>query len=117
MPDWWELAHFGGPTNAVATDHGDGDTHSNISEYIACTDPTNETSYLKITNAVAVVTGFMVEWEPVVSGRWYHVQWTNELTNSFMNLSPDIEFPQNRYTDTVHHAEAAGFYQVDVRLK
>ena len=37
--------------------------------------------------------------------------------NVFNPISPVILYPQNSYTDTVHAAEASGFYKVEVQLQ
>jgi T5SS/PEP-CTERM-associated repeat protein len=117
MPDGWELDHFGNPTNGVATDNPDLDPHNNIKEYIAGSDPNSSNSYFRITNAAPVAAGFMIEWAPCISNRWYGVNWVNELTNGFTPIAPGIEFPQNSYTDAVYGADDAGFYQIEVQLK
>jgi len=117
IPDWWELKYFGGITNCVATDHTDSDVQNNGEEYIAGTDPTNGASFFGFTNAASVATGFVIQWDPSVEGRAYSVGWTNDLSGTFTSMVSGIEFPQNSYTDTLHGAEGAGFYKVDVQLK
>ena len=39
------------------------------------------------------------------------------MTNAFTPMATNILYPQDRYTDTVHQAEACGFYRVDVELQ
>ncbi|MFN8200910.1 MAG: M12 family metallo-peptidase, partial [Nakamurella multipartita] len=39
LPNDWELAFFGGVTNALPSAHGDTDSFTNLQEYIAATDP------------------------------------------------------------------------------
>lgn len=46
LPDYWELLHFGDPTNAVPSAHDDDDTFDNGEEYIADTIPTDGDSCL-----------------------------------------------------------------------
>ena len=41
LPDYWELAWFGGVTNGIATVDSDGDGLSNGEEYVCGTDPTD----------------------------------------------------------------------------
>ncbi|MCF7864172.1 MAG: hypothetical protein K9L89_05225, partial [Kiritimatiellales bacterium] len=57
--------------------------------------------------------GFEVSWN-AVDGLAYSVLWTPNLTNSFQTLQSGIEPPQNSYTDTVHAAQSAGFYRVEM---
>ena len=113
LPDDWERAYLG--YNTGPADNADGDASSNGDEYVAGTDPTDPGSYFTVTNAYPA-TGFVIEW-PAVTGRWYQVNWSPVLTNSFESLQDFIEYPQDSYTDTVHDAESAGFYQVEVRLQ
>ncbi len=117
IPDWWELLYFGGITNCIGTDHADSDLQNNGEEYITGTDPTNGASFFGFTNAVPMVAGFVIQWDPSVSNREYAVSWTNDLSGTFTSLVSGIEFPQNSYTDTVHGAEGGGFYKVEVQLK
>jgi hypothetical protein len=115
LPNGWEQEFFGGITAAEPSGHADSDLHDNLAEWIAGTDPLDGGSFFAITN-VAASSGFVVEW-PAVTGRWYTVLWAPELTNTTQVLQDDLEYPQHSYTDTVHDAEATGFYQVEVRLK
>ena len=39
LPDWWELAHFGSTTGANANADPDADLHTNLTEYLAGSDP------------------------------------------------------------------------------
>jgi len=117
MPDWWEQDNFGNPTNATATGNPDLDPHKNLDEFIAGSDPNSSNSYLRITNAVPVTGGFMVEWAPCISNRGYTVNWSGKLTNGFSAIYTGIQFPQNSHTDTAHSTEENGFYKVDVQLK
>jgi len=99
---------------ASANPDSDDDGSSDVNEYIAGTNPSNSASYFAITNWSA--SNLVLEWT-AIAGREYRVFWTDHLTNDFLQVGPVIDFPQNSYTDTVHNAEASGFYQVDVQLK
>ena len=115
LPDSWEIAYLGG-TNAMPDDlSGDSDPFSNLQEYIAGTDPTNPASFFAVTSG-GQASGFIVQW-PSVALRQYKVLWAQSLTNGFQQLDPMIDGPQNSYTDTVHNAEARGFYKVQVQLQ
>lgn len=117
LPDWWELAYFSNPTNADSGAVCSNGLNKLMEAYIAGLDPTNSGSYFRITNAWQDVSGFVVEWDPSVSGRWYSVNWTNDLTGGFTSIVDNIDFPQNSYTDTAHNAEDTGFYQMEVQMK
>ena len=115
MADGWEHEHFW--ADVLPTDNPDLDSHNNLSEYIAGTHPDDKDSYFCITHAAPTLPGFMIEWEPCVSNRWYTVLWTKDLGTGFTSLVSIIEFPQNSYTNTLNSADGTGYYQVDVRMK
>jgi hypothetical protein len=116
MPDAWEEQHFTNGVAALPGGNADGDPQDNLSEYITGMDPTNAGSFFQIVEYSADSNGYVIIWNPV-SNRLYSVGWTNELDNGFQTLQDNLEFPRNSYTDTVHHAQGQGFYQVEVRLK
>ena len=60
--------------------------------------------------------GFVFEWQPS-TGRFYSVLWSPNLYTNFTLLESGLEFPQNTFTDTLHGAENAGFYNIDVQLE
>lgn len=70
-----------------------------------------------ITNCYPAVSGFKLEWVPVEE--WGSVvKWsTNLVSMPFTNLSANLAYPLNSYTDTVHGAEDKCFYEVDVRME
>jgi hypothetical protein len=114
LPNDWELAYFGGETNAVAEADSDGDEFDNLAEYISGFDPTNSESFFAATYGM-VPAGFVVSWN-AVTGRTYGIWHCGSLTNAFTNLQSGIDFPQNSYTDTAHTAEASVFYKLIVQL-
>ena len=116
LPDVWEQQYFSNPTNATAGGHGDGDTLDNRAEYIAGTIPTSGSSVFEVSNSDPSPSGFVLNWN-AIEGRVYTVEWTEHLTNGFQSLEPDIAYPQNSYTDTVHAAEDGGFYNLNVQLE
>ncbi len=115
LPDEWELEFFDGETSPGLNPDLDG--YDNLAEYIAGSDPTDSNSYFRITQSAQDTNGFVIGWEPSVTGRVYSVIWTNSLDGSFTSMVDNIEFPTASYTDSVHQAESAGFYQINVRLK
>ena len=116
LPDVWEQQYFSNPTNATASGHGDGDTLNNRAEYIAGTIPTSGSSVFEVSNVGNSPSGFVLNWT-AIEGRAYSVLWTDSLTNNFQTLESNITHPQNSYTDTVHSAEAGGFYNLKVELE
>ncbi len=127
MPDAWEqqiMTASGDTITDVSqvnpNDDFDGDGFSNLEEYISGTDPTDSTSFFRITNSFMRTDqsdGFIVEWNSVPN-RCYSIFWyTNLMTSHHDVLETEIEYPQNSYTDTVHGAESKGFYTINVRMK
>jgi hypothetical protein len=119
IADWWEIMYFENTASCVATNHNDDDPHNNQQEYIAGTNPTNGNSCFMVTNFAkqAGAGGYLVEWVSV-EGRLYSVLRSPDLLHgSFTPVESGIEYPQHSCTDTLHAAEAGGFYRVDVELK
>jgi hypothetical protein len=111
--DTWEEYYFGNLNGGPAT-NTDHDALTDLEEYVAGSDPTDPDSFFAVTNWA---TGsFVLNWSSL-AGREYRVYWTDHLTHAFQQQGPALEHPQNAYTDTVHDAESAGFYKVEVQLK
>jgi hypothetical protein len=92
MPNEWEITHFGGFSNALATGHGDTDWMNNLQEYIAGTLPTNAASFLTETMDAPVFDADICEFEspvPTTPDRLYDVWWTTNLA------APQIWHPAN----------------------
>jgi hypothetical protein len=118
LPNTWEFEFFGDPTNAAANADDDGDGSDNWSEYVSGYDPTNPLSFFSITNFIATPTNgqpFIISWESM-PGRVYGVDWSDRLTNSFINVSGDLPYPAGSFTDTVERTGPHHFYRIDVRL-
>ncbi len=114
LPDWWEYQFF--KSNASPSVSSDVDPYSNLSEYIAGTDPTNGTSYFDGAGSVQDAGDQVVlEWESVL-GRYYNIYRSTNMLHGFQTLETDLEYPQNAYTDAVHNV-SQGFYNIGVRLK
>lgn len=56
MPDSWEYLYFGGVTSAAPGDDDDGDGRTNLEEYNADTNPTDNSSRLRIESIVETTT-------------------------------------------------------------
>ena len=81
MPDDWETLHGLNPGDA--SDAGldpDGDTMSNLAEYIAGTDPANKLSYLKVETLEGAAVGVNLSFL-AVANRSYSVQYRTTLAN------------------------------------
>ncbi len=120
LPNAWENQYFGGPTNALPTAALDGDGANNLTEYISGYDPTDSTSVFTITDFTPPPTGdapFILSWNPV-AGRIYSIGWSDGLIfPPFSDISGELPFSVNRYTDSVERTSLQNFYQVDVRLE
>jgi hypothetical protein len=67
IPDWWMLAYFNHPTgqeadHSMANENADGDSLSNLQEFLAGTDPINNASVFGITSVTADGTNISVVW-------------------------------------------------------
>lgn len=93
MPNEWEITHFGGFSNALATGHGDADWMNNLQEYIAGTHPRNAADFLtEFMEAPIFADGDICEFEspvPTTPDRLYDVWWTTNLA------TPQIWHPAN----------------------
>jgi len=103
LPDWWELQYFG-TTGVDPNADPDGDGFSNWQEYTADTDPTDASSFLRITGVVRESGGVRVNWQGGIEARqflqrssglggtnlWINLLTTNPptpITNSYLDLS------------------------------
>ncbi len=117
LADGWELQHFGSLAIAGTKTDADGDGQSDLDEYIAGMDPTNNASYFAVYDVANATNGqFVIYWDSV-TGRIYTVHWTTALTNGFTPVAGGIHYPQNSYTDDVHAAEEEGYYRVEVEME
>jgi len=63
LPDWWEMEHFGGATNAVLSADSDADGLDNLAEYLIGTDPGNpDTDGDGLGNGTEVAWGRVSAW-------------------------------------------------------
>ncbi len=115
LPNWWETKHFGGVTNAVPSRDSDGDGQKNWEEFISGMDPADPDSYFMITRHENLPVGYIIRWD-AISNRVYGVYWASNMMSLFQSLKTNIYYPQNSYTDSVHHAQPCGFYQIDIKL-
>jgi hypothetical protein len=114
MDDAWELAHFG-TTARDGTGDYDGDTATDLQEFVAGTDPGDPASFLRLDlnsyDGATCVLGFRA-----VAGKTYTVQFRNAVeSGSWVNLTnvpaPTVNGPV-QVSDTNVSASATRFYQV-----
>lgn len=106
--DDWETTYFHS-LDPDGDDDGDGDKMTNLEEQISGTDPTLRSSRFIIETIQSPV----ITWT-AVEGRHYSVYWTDDLQQPFQPIAGDLLFPQNSFTDTVHHVEGRNFYLLEV---
>jgi carboxypeptidase D len=111
MPDDWEIAYgLDSLSEDDADDDNDNDGSSNLSEYTAGTIPTDDTSVLRLTSAVKIGDGYVIQWSST-SNSEYDVRFSTNLMLGFASLSNGIPAtpPDNIYTappplsDTVYY--------------
>jgi hypothetical protein len=120
IPAYWELAHFGGTTNAIAGLDSDFDGIDNLGEYIAYTIPTDSNSVFTFTADVAGTNGLtevVAEFDSFRSRDYALLQTTNLLTGgSWTNVS-GYHRGADGEMDLVHTNEhGQGMYRVRVKL-
>jgi hypothetical protein len=108
VPDEWEFAYNFSTNNAGdATIDTDGDTMTNLEEYIAGTDPRDEQSYLKVDTisvAGSAALSFLAR-----SNKTYTIQFNSELSSSgWLNFTNALSRPTNRVEIIVDPASTAG---------
>jgi hypothetical protein len=113
LPDWWEQQYFGGGSPS-ASDDGDGDGSNNYTEYVAGTDPTDALSIFAIQEFVSDAGGYVISWNAEVGRSYRILKSANLMFEAFSPISAELLYPVNRYTDSVEHAEAQLFYQIEV---
>jgi hypothetical protein len=120
IPAYWEELHFGGTTNAVASEDTDHDGPDNLGEYIAYTDPTDANSVLTIAAEFSSTNGITkvdAEFDSHLS-RDYALEETTNLTQStaWTNVSgyhrgngEDMDLVSTNATET-------GMYRIKAKL-
>jgi len=121
MGDSWELENYGGVTNAVASDDSDHDAFDNRSEYIAGTDPHDDTTYLRIVQSEMIpdsedpnLTLIYLEWAPSVEGRIYGISSSTNLVEGFHDTGNVLPYPHDNHT--IGNTYPNAYYKINVRL-
>ena len=125
LPNEWEIAYFGGFSNALATGHGDADWMNNLQEYIANTLPNNAASVLSegIETAVFASNSAVLDIHspsPTSTGRVYDVWYTTNLLGNVvwtpLNLDIRGSAANTAVVLRVTNALPAAAYRTGVKL-
>jgi hypothetical protein len=118
MSDYWESTYFFSTTGAVATADSDGDGADNLTEFISGHNPKDAASVFKVVAFYGTSSAnnhYALIWNPV-AGRVCNVSWVDDLADSaFTNISGDLYYPVNSFTDTVERAGDEQFYRIEIR--
>jgi hypothetical protein len=99
MPDVWEQAYFGTLARDGSGDF-DGDGMTDLQEYIAGTDPTDATSYLKIDSISGAPNATTLQFT-AVSNKTYSLQYRESLTAGAWTKFKDVPAGTNTHEITV----------------
>ncbi|MBA4387851.1 MAG: hypothetical protein C0404_07710 [Verrucomicrobia bacterium] len=118
IPDSWKTLYFGSTTatNADAMCDADGDGMNNFQEWKAGTIPTEAGSRLLVSGFRVQGSGMnlVIQWQSV-TGRYYTIQKSSNLTNGFMMpLITGIPGTGGMNTRTVAVDQACGYYRIKV---
>ncbi|VGO21279.1 right-handed parallel beta-helix repeat-containing protein [Pontiella sulfatireligans] len=87
LPDSWEDDYFETTNLCLSDDDSDEDGFSNLEEYYAGTNPTNDNSFMQFTLEHGTNQVIELNWTMNNSKeRIYHILWTPSLTNQFEHL-------------------------------
>jgi len=116
IPDQWEIDNFGSLTNVNGSSDWDNDGFIDLHEYLAGTEPTNNTSFLYVDDsAVSVGGGIVIQW-PGVTGKSYDLSRTTNLLAAIYQLIatniPGVN-PLNIYTDSTPTVEQS-IYRIEL---
>jgi endoglucanase len=92
----WLLQYFNDTNSppAAPTADPDGDNFSNFQEYLAGTDPTNNTSSFRITSIIAQGNALQVTWM-CGAGKTNVLQASDTIAGTYSNISPNIAISGN----------------------
>jgi hypothetical protein len=101
IPNAWMIQYFGHPNGQEADlsragDDADGDGMTNLQEYLAGTDPTNNASVFRIVEVAPEEEDVLITWA-AVGGKRYVLQTTTGsggmFSNNFADLNPAFIAP------------------------
>ena len=116
IPDSWEFDHSGSLTNIDVTSDTDSDQTTASDEYLAGTDPNDNSSVFE-TTSVAGNNNLIIRWASV-SNRTYSISYISNLINDAdIILETNIAGtpPLNSYTDTTGNVSAR-YYKIKTGL-
>jgi hypothetical protein len=117
MPDWWEVAHFGGTnvSHGARSDDADDDRFCDLDEYLAGTNPTNGASALMVSELVPRSTGALVKWQSV-PGKVYAIEAAGSLVGEWSAAREHVVAapPTNEYPPAETLPDRA-FHRVSVK--
>jgi len=91
MPDPWEMRQFGDLTTAGPGSDSDGDYVSDLDEFLAGTQPTNQASLLQILDHRNTGSGDVVVTWPGIAGKTYSLAAsTNLVATPFLSIATNI---------------------------
>jgi hypothetical protein len=90
----WQIQYFGSTNNPAADPNADpdGDGQTNLSEFLAGTNPTNSASVFRILSAAVAQNSLLVTWM-CGGGRTNVLQAAPALGSPWSNLSPNLVLP------------------------
>ena len=114
--DGWEQQYFG-TLNYTSSDDPDGDGFSNLDEFIAGSDPTDQNSFLSLSYFInnQNFNEMNLSWVSV-ENRIYNVYYTDNLKFSpFVDISGDLSYPVESFLDNRTKTNNYHFYKLEVR--
>ena len=116
IPDWWELRHFGGVSNAPALQLSSNGVDTVQAAFIAGLDPKNPES--RFVTQIVQIPGKnpFINW-PTARGRVYSVYWAPNLSTGFTLRKANIPWTRDGFSDDENETDLTGFYQIKVQLK
>ena len=114
LPNWWEQAHFGNPTNTNPVSDNDNDGDNDLKEYYCDTDPNDSNSVLKIMQVQSQTSAVSMCWQGGVHARQW-IEYRKDLCSTTEQWSTIYtNAPPTALTNVIPIAQGAsqGVYRV-----